>query len=141
MAAELTQAALAEAARTLPAGEPVYMINIVRYRDRAEYAEGTGMPPCTGREAYLERYASAFNAIGRDQDYGVFFVGNVRGTLVGTDGERWDDVVIVRYASFAVLKAILDSPAYAREAAPHHRAALADWKFIGTTQPSTSGQA
>jgi uncharacterized protein (DUF1330 family) len=63
-------------------------------------------------------------------------VGNVRGVLVGAEGENWDDIVIVRYSSFAALRRILESSAYEAEAAPHRRAALADWRFIVTTQPN-----
>ncbi|MGE4481316.1 hypothetical protein [Acidocella sp.] len=58
-----------------------------------------------------------------------------RGVLVGADGEAWDDIVVVRYASFEVLRRILESAAYAEQAAPHRRAALSDWKFLITTQP------
>jgi len=63
-------------------------------------------------------------------------MGNVRALLVGAEHEHWDDIVIVRYSSIAALRRILESPVYGSEAAPHRRAALADWKFILTTQPS-----
>lgn len=132
---ECTPAELQVAAEALADAGPVFMVNMVRYRDEAAYdADGT-QPPCTGREAYFHRYAPAFNAVARGEDYGLFWVGNVHGVLVGADGEAWDDIVIVRYASFAVLRRILESPAYAEKAAPHRRAALADWKFIVTTRP------
>jgi hypothetical protein len=65
-------------------------------------------------------------------DAGPVYMVNV---LVGTAGEAWDDIVIVRYASFATLRRILENPAYEKTAAPHRRAALADWKFMITTQP------
>ncbi len=132
---ECTPAALQAAGEGLGDAGPVYMVNLVRYRGEAAYAAGSALPACSGREAYFQRYAPAFNAVARGEDYGLFWVGNVRGVLVGTDGEAWDDVVIVRYASFAVLRRILESPAYAEQAEPHRIAALADWKFIVTTQP------
>lgn len=111
------------------------MVNLVRYYTQADYETGSDLPPCSGREAYFQRYAPAFNKVALGQDYGLFWVGNVQGVLVGSDGEAWDDIVIVRYASFAVLRRILESAAYAEQAAPHRRAALAGWKFIVTTQP------
>lgn len=114
---------------------PVYMVNLLRYREAAAYDACGDMPKCSGREAYFQRYAPAFNRVAQGEDYTLFWVGNVRGVLVGTEGEAWDDMVIVRYASFATLQRILESPAYEEEAAPHRRAALADWKFIVTTQP------
>jgi hypothetical protein len=111
------------------------MVNLVRYRDQAAYEPGAHLPACSGREAYFQRYAPAFNKVAEGENHAVFWVGNIRGVLVGVDSEQWDDIVIVRYASFASLRRILESPAYEAHAAPHRRAALADWKFIVTTQP------
>ncbi len=36
---------------------PIVMINLLRYRDRAEYPKGSDAPPCSGREAY-QRYGA-----------------------------------------------------------------------------------
>ena len=132
---ECTRSALEAAGRTLAEAGPVFMVNMVRYRDQAAYEPGTDLPPCPGREAYLRRYAAAFNRVAEGENHAVFWVGNVRGVLVGLDDEQWDDIVIVRYTSFASLRRILESPSYEEQAAPHRRAALADWKFIVTTQP------
>jgi len=134
MPTDYTRDVLEEAAKHMAADEPVYMVNMVRYRDRAEYEDGTQAPACSGREAYFQRYAPAFRKVAGDEDYGLFWIGNVRALLVAADGEGWDDVVIVRYASFATLRRILESAAYEREAAPHRRAALRDWRFMVTTQ-------
>jgi hypothetical protein len=72
--------------------------------------------------------------VAQGEDYSVFWVGNVRGMLASEHDESWDDVVIVRYSAFSALRRILESEAYKSEAAPHRRAALADWRFIATTQ-------
>lgn len=134
---EYTRAAFDAAAGAL--GEAaVYMVNLVRYRDQADYGGHSELPPCSGRDAYFQRYAPAFRRIGAGEDYGVFWVGHVRAMLVAAEHEQWDDIVIVRYASFSALRRILESPAYEEQAAPHRRAALADWRFIVTTQPGAS---
>ena len=132
---ECTRSALEAAGRTLAESGPIFMVNMVRYRDLATYEPGSHLPPCSGREAYFQRYAPAFNQVAEGENHGVFWVGNVRGVLVGLDDEQWDDIVIVRYTSFASLRRILESPSYEEQAAPHRRAALANWKFIVTTQP------
>ena len=132
---EYTKATLDAAAHRLGEG-PIYMVNLVRYRERADYRGKSDLPPCSGREAYFQRYAPAFRKVAEGEEYGVFWVGEVHRRLVGAEGEHWDDVVIVRYASFAALRRILDSPAYEQVAAPHRRAALADWRFIVTTSPA-----
>lgn len=133
---EVTRSALEAAGKALVEAGPVYMINMVRYRDQADYHGKSELPPCSGRDAYFQRYAPAFNKVAQGEDYGLFWVGNVRGVLVGSEGETWDDVVIVRYSSFAALRRILESSAYEEQAAPHRRAALAEWRFIVTTQPA-----
>jgi len=133
-AVEFSIHALEQASAGLGQDETIHMINLVRYRDQADYRGSSPLPPCSGREAYLQRYAPAFRKVAAGEDYGLFWMGNVRALLVGGAGEHWDDIVIVRYASLAALRRILGSPAYEAEAAPHRRAALADWKFILTTQ-------
>jgi uncharacterized protein (DUF1330 family) len=133
---EVTPAELEDAGKHLAEAGPVYMVNMVHYREQADYRGKSELPSCSGREAYFQRYAPAFNKVAAGADYGLFWVGNVRNVLVGGEGEKWDDIVIVRYSSFATLRRILDSSAYEEQAAPHRRAALADWRFIVTTEPN-----
>jgi uncharacterized protein (DUF1330 family) len=133
---EVTRADLEDAGKHIAEAGPVYMVNMVRYREQADYRGKSELPPCSGREAYFQRYAPAFNQVAAGADYGLFWVGNVRNVLVGAEGEAWDDIVIVRYSSFATLRRILESSAYEEQAAPHRRAALADWRFILTTEPN-----
>lgn len=132
---ECDPASLKAAATSLAEAGPVFMVNMVRYRDQAAYEPGITLPACSGKEAYFQRYAPAFNQVAEGENHALFWVGNVRGVLVGEDGEQWDDIVVVRYTSFSSLRRILENPSYEEQAAPHRRAALADWKFIITTQP------
>lgn len=132
---EYSRAAFDAASEALGEQGPVYMINMVRYRAVADYEGGSDLPPCPGREAYFSRYAPAFAKVAEGEDYSVFWVGNVCGMLACPPGEAWDDIVIVRYSSLPALRRILESAAYETDAAPHRRAALADWRFIATTSP------
>jgi uncharacterized protein (DUF1330 family) len=134
---EYARGALDAAAKTVGEG-PIHMVNLVRYRESADYRGKSSLPPCSGRDAYFQRYAPAFRKVAEGEDYGVFWVGHVRGMLVAAEEEHWDDIVIVRYSSFATLRRILDNPRYEEEAAPHRRAALADWRFMVTTQPGST---
>ena len=137
----LTAATLDGAAAALAGKGPVRMVNLLRYRPQAEYADVAAgecdTTACSGREAYLQRYAPAFNRVAARAAPGekvtVAMVGVVQATLVAAPGQAWDDVVIVEYSTFDVLRRILASPAYESEAAPHHQAALADWGFLATT--------
>ena len=133
---ELETGALNAAAGAMAACGPVTMLNLVRYRAQADYAEATSLPPCSGREAYLERYAPAFAVVAAklaSSQYTVVMLARVNATLVGAAGEAWDDIAIVEYPSFDILRRIIESPEYQADAAPHRRAALADWRFIATT--------
>lgn len=133
---ELTPAALAAATAVIPADSPVFMVNLVRYHPQAQYDDHSPFGPCSGQEAYLQRYAPAFNQIAEALHItGIrpYFVGGAVATLVALPGEHWDNVVVMEYPSFAAMRRILESPAYAAQAAPHRRAALADWRFIATT--------
>ena len=57
---EITLQALDAAERAIPAGQPVYMLNLLRYRAYARYEDGFDAAPCSGREAFHERYRPAF---------------------------------------------------------------------------------
>ena len=52
---EPSQEAIEAFASAEESGAPVVMLNLLRYREAAEYPNGFDAQPCTGREAY-ERY-------------------------------------------------------------------------------------
>ena len=62
------------------------------------------------------------------------YVGHRIAKLVAAPDEDWDDVVIVRYRSFADFRKIVESEQYAQRAKPHHRAAIADWRLTATME-------
>jgi hypothetical protein len=122
------------AAAVIPQNTPVYMVNLLRYRERAEYAGGSELQPCSGREAYTQRYVPAFRALAAPGGVKVFWLGAVLSGVVVPAGERWDDIGIVEYPAFAAFQRIVESPDYRAQAEPHRKAALADWRLIATTR-------
>lgn len=135
---ELSSEAILATAGVVPAGQPVFMVNLVRYKERADYGgEHTDLPPCSGREAYFQRYVPAFNqVVAALQAKGIkpVWLGGVFATLVAPSAEQWDHLVIVEYPTYATLRKVLESPEYQTQADPHRRAALADWRFIATAK-------
>ena len=135
----LPEEALVAAARVVPEGSPVVMVNLLRYREVADYGEGVDRGPvtagATGRTAYAEGYLPAFGAVAAQAgvELEVLYYGGVHAALVAPAGERWDDVVLVRYPSFAGFRAIVGSAAYAQQADHHRLAALADWRLVATS--------
>ncbi len=114
---------------------PIRMINLLKFRDVADYGD---LPdpagddgPSTGAEAYALYGSLAFpqvEAVGGTQFYGAA----VHQTVIGPDDEDWDMVVIVEYAKRASFLEMVATPAY--QACAHHRtAALENSRLIMTT--------
>ncbi len=113
---------------------PFVMLNLLRYKLEAEYGPGSPFPPCSGREAYYGRYVPAFAKIAakspNTQKFKPAFVGSVLLSLVNTEDEPWDDVVLVEYGNYAAFREVAESDEYERDAAPHRRASLENWRLI-----------
>jgi len=104
---------------------PVWMVNLMRYRDRAVYADGRDSH-LTGREAD-DRYApfGPFRAIGAE----LVFLSDVEAQLVGDD-QRWDRVAVVRYPSRRSFLEMQELPEYL-ELHEHKDAGMASTFVIG----------
>lgn len=80
---------------TTPAEDdgPIYMVNLLRYHDVAQYGDGAGGAPVSGREAD-DRYApvDVLREIGAE----VVLWGDVDVQLLG-DAPAWERVGVVRY--------------------------------------------
>ena len=133
---EISSEATAAAARALSGKGPVSMVNLIRYREQALY-DGAAYTPCSGREAFFQRYVPAFGAIATKIAPGSFkltFYGAVHAALVAPAGESWDNVAIAEYSSFDALRSIIESREFIEVATPHRLAALEDWRFIAVTK-------
>ena len=129
----------AAAAATAAGDQPVFMLNMLRYNDRADYTDGDRFPPCSGREAYFQRYVPAFGKLAVGTGIRPFWIGNVLAGVVAPAGEQWDDVAIVEYPSFDAFRTLVESDAYRKEADPHRAAALPDWRLIATSKADLPG--
>ena len=119
--------------------QPIFMLNLLRYNNRADYPDGAGFPPCSGREAYFTRYVPAFGKLAEGTGIKPFWIGNVLAGVVAPAGEQWDDVAIVEYPSFDAFRTLVESDAYEKKADPHRAAALADWRLIATSKADLLG--
>lgn len=136
---DLTPDVLEALSSAVPAGRPIFMVNLLRYNDQADYGADRDLPPCSGREAYFQRYVPAFGALAAGTGITPFWVGNVLGGVVVPADEDWDDVAIVEYPSFQVFRTLIESDGYKAEADPHRAAALADWRLIATSKAELPG--
>jgi len=115
-------AQLAELAAHRPDG-PIVALNLNRYRARAAYPPGTPDAAVTGREAYLRYGVIALQAIasvgGR-----ILWATEGRHVTIGTDDDRYDEIVAVWYPSRAAFLTLDIFPGYRAAFALHRRAAI-----------------
>ena len=103
------------------AGEPVYMLNLLKFKDKATYKNGENV---SGREAYA-RYASAFSKLVKDKkiEGGGAWGGNMNSWLIGQGEGEWDAIGIFKYPSAEIMIETVSSDEY-RKIHKHRRAGL-----------------
>ncbi len=81
---------------------PVVMLNLLKFRDVAQYPPEAGEPPCSGAAAYA-RYQTAFSeALKPLTQAEILYDGPVNNIVIGMAGSTdtdWDKVLLVRYPS------------------------------------------
>ena len=105
------QIAAAAAIAGTDADGPLVMLNLNRYRERAEYTAdppGGGSPDVSGREAY-ERYGEVALSLLTRLGGQVRWHTTARMTVIGDDSDIYDEVIAVSYPSAqAFLELALD---------------------------------
>jgi hypothetical protein len=133
MAAKIDLNVLSVIEGVISSDEPMYVLNLLRFRDRAEYPAGVASVGETGREAYFNGYLPAFGEVAQQRGVaGVapVWIGEVSGAIAGEATDRWDMLAIVSYAEAQHFRKIVDCQEYRREAEPFRLAALEDWRLI-----------
>jgi uncharacterized protein (DUF1330 family) len=102
-----------------PDDGPFVMVNLLRFKERAEYADG-GDSHLSGREAY-ERYSVEVRRLIEGLGGRMVYSGAVTGLLLGHVEDLWDAVGLVEYPSLAAFQEMIRSPEM--RAVEHHRAA------------------
>ncbi len=121
-------AQLAEMMKPGPAG-PIFMINLLKFRDRAAYEDGRACD-LSGREAYMI-YGRAVTALLPKFGGRALFAGDVTHLTLGLVEELWDEVAVASYPDRAALVAMSMSDEW-REIAVHRTAGLAGQLNIET---------
>jgi len=109
-------------------GEPVYMLNLLKFKARASYSDSATNPEndVTGEVAY-GRYAQAFGELMREADAGfeTRFAGCLNAMLIGQKAEAndWDKIAIARYRDAKTMFECVSSEAY-RKIHYHRKAGL-----------------
>ena len=115
-----------------PGGGPIVMVNLLKYRAKAQYADGSD-PDLSGRDAYL-RYAVEVEKLVEKAGGRVIYVGDVTSLFLGAVESLWDEVALAEYPSRAALLQMAMSPE--AQAIAHHREAGLEGQLNIETVPS-----
>ncbi|PCM45988.1 DUF1330 domain-containing protein [Marinobacter sp. ANT_B65] len=113
-----------------PKDHPVVMLNLLRFRDIANYDDESGER--SGREAYqlyMREAAACVSAVGAE----VIWSGRSVGSLIAPPDESWDQVLLVRYPSIDAFVAMIESSEY-KGVVKHRRAALSDSRLVASLE-------
>ena len=121
-------------AEQMPAGEPILMLNLLRFNTDAAYPAEGGQQPCSGKEAYALYSRTALLKV-RAAGGTVESMAQARVAFIAPEQESWDEVLLVRYPSPEAFLAMLADAEY-QAATIHRTAALADSRLIACTPRS-----
>ncbi len=112
---------------------PIYMVNLLKFKERAEYEDGRHTD-LTGEEAYGVYGRGVVELL---PHYGgeVVFAGDVTFLALGQVEDLWDEVAIAKYPNRAALLAMSSSAEW-RALAVHRTAGLAGQLNIETVARS-----
>ena len=109
----------------------VVMLNLLRFRDIADYSASPGLAPETpisGAEAY-DRYIAHTMPYLIESGGELLFFGEGGAFLIGPQAERWDRVMLVRQRSVGAFMAFASNEAYLAGIG-HRTAAVADSRLL-----------
>ena len=106
---------------------PIHMLNLVRLRERAAYADGREATGAQAYAAYGRESEPVFTRLGGK----IVWRGRFELMLIGPRDERWDLCFIAEYPSVQAFVEMVRDPVY-REAVKHRQAAVEDSRLIRT---------
>lgn len=108
---------------------PFVMINLLKFKEQAEYEDGSDAE-LSGRDAYL-RYGAAVQACLASVGGKGRYSGLVSDLMLGEVEELWDMVALAEYPSRAAMLQMIQSPEY-QAIEKHRKAGLAGQLNIRT---------
>ena len=117
---------------------PVQMLNLIRFRDAAGYADGRApRPGMSGADAYAE-YARASAPFFRGVGGEIVWSGKPVAGVIGPAGERWDAGFLAEYPALDAFLRMVKDDGY--QAIVHHRqAAVADSRLHAFARSEAAG--
>ena len=123
-----------EAFKALRRDEPIMMLNLLRFRDKAAYADGREASGAEAYAAYGRHSGPIFRRVGGE----IVWRGDPQVTLIGPRDEEWNLAFVARYPTAGAFLEMVTDPEY-QQAVKHRQAAVADSRLIRMTE-SGDGQ-
>ena len=119
-----------ESFKALPRDEPIFMLNLVRYRERAQYPaeHPDAKRQRSGAEAYAE-YGRTSGPIFKRVGGKIVWRGEMEAMVIGPHKEHWDAVFIAHYPTAAAFLEMVTDVDY-RQAVVHRQAAVLTSRLI-----------
>ena len=128
-----------QAFKELARDEPIEMLNLLLFRDKAEYADGHehAGKGWSGRRAY-EEYGKTSGPIFRRVGGSIVWRGTFQAMVTGPENREWHDGFVARYPNSAAFFEMIKDPAY-QLAVANRTAALVDSRLI-RFKPAETGK-
>jgi hypothetical protein len=116
--------------KSLARDTPIHMLNLIKFRDVAEYPEGhpNHGKGLTGKQAYAA-YLEGFQHVVADDGAAMVWEAPMECVVTGPEGE-WDEAFVMGYPNSGVFMAMVKNEEYIRDVVPHRTAAVADSRLI-----------
>jgi uncharacterized protein (DUF1330 family) len=126
--------------KDLPRDTPIHMLNLLRYRDLAEYPEGHehAGKGWTGKDAYKE-YGRTSGPIFTRVGGQILWRGRFEAMVTGPDGKRWDNGFIAQYPNAGAFFEMIKDPEY-QKAVVNRTAALIDSRLMRFAPGAAGGE-
>ena len=128
-----------QALKDLPRDEPIHMLNLLEYREQAEYPQGHehAGKGWSGRRAY-EEYGKTSGPIFRRVGGTIVWRGSFQTMVTGPDAKRWHDGFVAQYPNAGAFFEMIKDPEY-QQAVVNRTAALVDSRLM-RFEPGEAGE-
>lgn len=119
-----------DAFKALDRDAPIEMLNLLRFKERADYPDGHPLAGerLSGAEAYA-RYGEHSGPVFRRVGGTVVWSGRPETLVIGPEDERWDAAFVARYPTAHAFLEMVSDPDY-RKAVVHRQAAVQTSRLI-----------
>lgn len=119
-----------QAFKNLPRDQPIQMLNLVKYRETADYPvghpnHGKGL---SGAQAYAI-YRAGFQSLVAKTGAAMIWEPPLECVVTGP-ADEWDEIFVMGYPDSASFLAMVKNEDYIRDVVPHRTAAVADSRLI-----------